>query len=78
MMVDIKRLLRPTYRRRTVPKGEDWRALLKSILDKGILNPIVVRRTPRHFRIVDGDIRYMAALALGYSQVPVRVVEEIP
>lgn len=48
--------------------------LSDSILQKGILQPLLVRRVGHHFEIIAGERRYRAAKRAGLSQVPVHVV----
>jgi len=49
----------------------DLSELIASIAEKGIIEPIVVRRRQSRFQIVAGERRYQAAVQLGLSEIPV-------
>lgn len=45
---------------------------LKNGIEKyGFLRPILVKRTGKRFLMIDGEHRYLAAVRLGYKEVPV-------
>jgi ParB family transcriptional regulator, chromosome partitioning protein len=48
----------------------DLAELTASIREKGILEPLIVRRHGEHFQIVSGERRYQAALQAGLVEVP--------
>jgi ParB family chromosome partitioning protein len=50
-------------------------SLSKSILEMGVLQPIVVRRKEDHFEIVAGERRYRASVNAGLSTIPSLVRE---
>lgn len=52
--------------------------LVDSIREQGILEPIVVARTPAGFQIIAGERRWRAARVLGLVNVPVVVRETTP
>lgn len=52
--------------------------LVESIREQGILEPIVVARTPAGFQIIAGERRWRAAKILGLIKVPVVVKETTP
>lgn len=52
--------------------------LVESIREQGILEPIVVARTPAGFQIIAGERRWRAAKVLGLDKVPVVVKETTP
>lgn len=52
--------------------------LVESIREQGILEPIVVAKTPAGFQIIAGERRWRAAKVLGLSRVPVVVKETTP
>jgi len=60
---------------------EDYQQLVDSIRDRGVLNPIVVRRLKdgetgeEFFGLVDGLHRYSATQDAGRTTIPVRIVE---
>ena len=49
----------------------DLSELMASISEKGIIEPIIVRRRAHRYQIIAGERRYQAAVQLGMSEVPV-------
>ena len=64
------------------PRGiispESLNDLMESIREQGILEPLVVAKTPAGFQIIAGERRWRAAKALGLPKVPVVVKETTP
>ncbi|MBI4080685.1 MAG: ParB/RepB/Spo0J family partition protein [Candidatus Levybacteria bacterium] len=64
------------------PRGvilqESLTDLVESIREQGILEPIVVAKTPAGYQIIAGERRWRAAKILGLSHVPVVVKETTP
>jgi ParB family transcriptional regulator, chromosome partitioning protein len=54
---------------------EDIESLSRSLRDKGVLQPIVVRPKDGHYEIVAGERRWRAAQLAGIHQVPVLIRE---
>lgn len=52
--------------------------LVESIREQGILEPIVVARTPAGFQIIAGERRWRAAKILGLPKVPVVIKDTTP
>ncbi len=52
--------------------------LVDSIREQGILEPLVVAKTPAGYQIIAGERRYRAAKILGLAKVPVVVKETTP
>jgi ParB family transcriptional regulator, chromosome partitioning protein len=52
--------------------------LVESIREQGILEPIVVARTPAGYQIIAGERRWRAAKVLGLERVPVVVKDTTP
>lgn len=52
--------------------------LVDSIREQGILEPIVVAKTPAGYQIIAGERRWRAAKILGLAKVPVVVKETTP
>lgn len=52
--------------------------LMDSIREQGILEPLVVAKTPAGYQIIAGERRWRAAKALGLAKVPVVVKETTP
>lgn len=49
----------------------DLSELMASIAEKGIIEPIIVRRRQNRFQIVAGERRYQAAVQVGLTEIPV-------
>jgi ParB family chromosome partitioning protein len=49
----------------------DLSELMASIAEKGIIEPIIVRRRGHRYQIIAGERRYQAAVQLGLAEVPV-------
>jgi ParB family chromosome partitioning protein len=49
----------------------DLSELMASISEKGIIEPIIVRRRQHRYQIIAGERRYQAAVQLGLAEVPV-------
>src|SRR3990170_9083615 len=64
------------------PRGiispESLQELVDSIREQGILEPIVVARTPAGYQIIAGERRWRAAKILGLHKVPVVVKDTTP
>jgi ParB family chromosome partitioning protein len=63
------------------PRGkfdkERMEELTLSIKEKGIIQPVVVRRAGDEFELVAGERRFLAAQKLGMEQVPALVMEKL-
>lgn len=53
-------------------------ALMHSIGSQGLLQPIVCRQDGGRFEILDGVHRWQACLALGWEEVPIIVLPDLP
>lgn len=64
------------------PRGiispESLRDLMDSIREQGMLEPLVVAKTPAGYQIIAGERRWRAAKLLGLKMVPVVVRETTP
>lgn len=64
------------------PRGlispESLTDLVNSIREQGILEPIVVAKTPAGYQIIAGERRWRAARILGLSRIPVILRETTP
>lgn len=64
------------------PRGiispESLSELVDSIREQGILEPLVVAKTPAGYQIIAGERRWRAAKILGHSKVPVVIRETTP
>ena len=64
------------------PRGiispDSLQELVDSIREQGILEPIVVAKTPAGYQIIAGERRWRAAKILGFVKVPVVIKETTP
>jgi len=64
------------------PRGiispESLTDLVESIREQGILEPLVIAKTPAGYQIIAGERRWRAAKILGISKVPVVIRETTP
>lgn len=64
------------------PRGlitpESLAELAESVREHGVLEPIVVAKTPAGYQIIAGERRWRAAKVIGLSQVPVIIRETSP
>lgn len=64
------------------PRGiispDSLQELVDSIREQGILEPIVVAKTPAGYQIIAGERRWRAAKVLGLERVPVVIKETTP
>lgn len=64
------------------PRGiispESLTDLVESIREQGILEPLVVAKTPAGYQIIAGERRWRAARILGFAKVPVVIRETTP
>jgi len=72
--VSIDRILEPKTEVRSIVTQEGIDELAKSIKEKGLLQPILVRKKGKDYEIIAGQRRYLAAKAAGIPEIPVRVL----
>ena len=77
LAVDLVRHNRRPLRTPTDAEDEDDGDLQASLGMEGMLHPIVVRRVGDHYEIVAGERRFKAALRLGWTVVPVTVLQNL-
>lgn len=63
---------------RGIISSESLSDLVESIREQGILEPIVVAKTPAGYQIIAGERRWRAAKVLGLLKVPVVIKETTP
>lgn len=68
--INIQLIDRPNPPIRSRFNEEEISALTESIRDRGILVPLLVRRTGERFEVIDGDCRLEAAFRLRIGEVP--------
>ncbi len=73
--VPLSKLKPNPFQPRKVFKAEDLQELVHSVKERGILQPIVVRKKGDLWEIIAGERRYRAAQKLGMLTVPVIEVQ---
>lgn len=76
--LDINLLESNPLQPRGVISPESLNELIESIREQGILEPLVIARTPAGYQIIAGERRWRAARILGLSKVPVVIKEATP
>ena len=69
--VKLNQIVAGRYQPRQQFDEEAINALAKSVKEKGILQPILVRKQNDKYEIIAGERRYRAALQAGLTEVPV-------
>ena len=73
-IVQIKDILKNPYQPRKEFSEEKIQELAQSIKENGLIQPIIVRKSPvLGYEILAGERRYRASIAAGLSEVPVIV-----
>ena len=70
-MVEVSRLAPGKYQPRTEFDEEALNSLAASIRDKGVLQPLLVRRLGDKYEIIAGERRWRAAKLAGLDKIPV-------
>lgn len=76
--LDINLLQSNPLQPRGIVNQESLTDLVESIREQGILEPLVVAKTPAGYQIIAGERRWKAAKLLGIKTVPVVVRETTP
>jgi hypothetical protein len=58
-------------------KGESFQALMESIRQKGVLEPVLVARRDERFLLISGERRFLACRQLGLETIPSRVLDAV-
>lgn len=58
--------------------NQEMEELVSSVKEKGIITPLLVRRTEKGYRLIAGERRWRAAQKAGLERVPVVVRESTP
>jgi len=58
-------------------EGESFKALVESIKDRGILEPVLVTPKDSKYLLLCGERRFLAAQKLGLGSIPARIVNTI-
>lgn len=64
-------------RSRIDQEGEAFLALLESIREKGVLEPIIVTRQAVNYLLISGERRLLACQMLGLATIPARVIDAV-
>ena len=70
-MVDVSLIKPSRFQPRTEFDEEALKALSQSIKDKGVLQPLLVRKTDDGYELIAGERRWRAAQLAGLNKVPV-------
>ena len=76
--LEVALLQSNTLQPRGVISAESLNDLVGSIREQGILEPLVIAKTPAGYQIIAGERRWRAAKILGFAKVPVVVKETTP
>jgi ParB family chromosome partitioning protein len=76
--VDIDRLSPNEYQPRLMAGDDRLHELSESIRSKGVIQPIIVRRSGDRFQIIAGERRWRAARLAGLLRVPIVVRDVAP
>jgi ParB family chromosome partitioning protein len=68
--IPIAKIKPNPFQPRKVFRAEDLQELVQSIKEKGVLQPIVVRKKGEGWEIIAGERRYRAAQKLGFLTIP--------
>lgn len=68
--IDVAEIVTNKYQPRQNFSPQLMQELIASIREKGIIQPIIVRRTPSGYELIAGERRLKAAKELGFTQVP--------
>jgi ParB family chromosome partitioning protein len=75
--IEISRIRPNPYQPRRIFNEQKIAELAESIKQKGLIQPLVLRRAGDDYEIVVGERRFRAAQALGLEKIPAIVYEEV-
>lgn len=70
-LLKVEDLIPSPYQPRTEFNPEALNALVQSIKEKGVLQPLIVRKVGEKYEIIAGERRWRAAKLAGFTEVPV-------
>jgi len=73
--IPLDLILEPRNAMRSYIDDEIFCRLKESIKEKGVINPILVRKMGNMYEIVTGHRRYLACKSLGMSEIPAVIIE---
>ena len=68
--IDVSKIKPNKYQPRELFNEEKLRELISSIKEKGVVQPILVRRVGDEFELIAGERRLRAVRSLGHEQIP--------
>jgi ParB-like partition proteins len=71
--LDINKIRKSMYCYRSINGGDE--ELCSSLIQNGLLQPIVVRPKENYFEIIAGNRRYAACKRLGWRKIPCHIIE---
>jgi ParB/RepB/Spo0J family partition protein len=69
--VALPKIVASPLQPRTEFKKEQLHDLIESIRERGIIQPLIVRRVGSHYELIAGERRFRAAIEIGLHEVPV-------
>ncbi len=72
--VDVDRIERNPYQPRADFDPQSLQDLKNSIIEKGVIQPVTVRRTEAGYQLISGERRVRAAREAGLKQVPAYII----
>ncbi|UCH44105.1 MAG: ParB/RepB/Spo0J family partition protein [Nitrospiraceae bacterium] len=79
LQLDIKSIIANEYQPRRVFKDNALNELVASIKEKGVIQPIIVRKTGDHsYQLIAGERRWRATRTAGLSTIPAIVKDAAP
>lgn len=77
--LDIKKIVPNEYQPRKVFKDAALNELVASIKEKGVIQPVIVRKTGNNaFQLIAGERRWRAAKSAGLSSIPAIIKDAAP
>jgi ParB family chromosome partitioning protein len=74
-MIDISQIKPNPFQPRLDIDSETIRNLADSIREKGLLQPIILRKRSEHYEIVAGERRFLAAKEAGLKKIPAKILD---
>ena len=72
MIIPINKIKKPKYYINQNTKL--FKQMVESIINEGVIVPIVVRACKRKYEIIDGRCRFYAAQSAGLKEIPVTII----
>ncbi len=75
VLVDINEIEPNPFQPRITFTREEIESLAESIKKRGVLQPVILRKTEGKYQLIAGERRWRAAKVAGLTRIPARVVE---